>query len=50
MDQILSGITDTIGGVIGSPVVQFGLRMIGVYLIVLWIATAYWAFRDMKRA
>jgi len=49
MDQILSGITDTIGGVIGSPVVQFGLRMIGVYLIVLWIATAYWAFRDMQQ-
>jgi RNA polymerase subunit RPABC4/transcription elongation factor Spt4 len=49
MDQILSGITDTIGGVVGSPVVQFGLRMIGVYLIVLWIATAYWAFRDMQQ-
>jgi hypothetical protein len=49
MDQILSGITDTIGGVVESPVVQFGLRMIGVYLIVLWIATAYWAFRDMQQ-
>ncbi len=49
MDQILSGITDTIGDVIGSPVVQFGLRMIGIYLIILWIATAYWAFRDMQQ-
>ena len=49
MDQILSGITDTIGEVVGSPVVQFGVRMIGIYLIILWIATAYWAFRDMQQ-
>lgn len=49
MDQILAGIGETIGGVIGSPVVQFGLRMIGIYLVILWFATAYWAFRDMQQ-
>src|SRR5512134_3413355 len=49
MDQILSGIGDTIGDIIGSPVVQFGVRMIGIYLVILWIATAYWAFRDMQQ-
>jgi RNA polymerase subunit RPABC4/transcription elongation factor Spt4 len=49
MDQILAGIGDTIGDIIGSPVVQFGLRMIGIYLVILWIATAYWAFRDMQQ-
>lgn len=49
MDQILTGITDTIGQVIESPVVQFGLRFIAFYVIVLWIATAYWAFRDMQQ-
>ena len=49
MDQILAGIGDTIGGVINSPVVQFGLRMIGIYLVILWFATAYWAFRDMQQ-
>jgi RNA polymerase subunit RPABC4/transcription elongation factor Spt4/low affinity Fe/Cu permease len=49
MDQILAGIGDTIGDIIGSPVVQFGIRMIGIYLVILWIATAYWAFRDMQQ-
>lgn len=49
MDQILSGIGDTIGSIVGSPIVQLGLRMIGIYLIVIWIATAYWAFRDMQQ-
>ena len=49
MDQILAGIGDTIGDIIGSPVVQFGLRAIAIYLVILWIATAYWAFRDMQQ-
>jgi RNA polymerase subunit RPABC4/transcription elongation factor Spt4 len=49
MEQILSGITDTIGQVIGSPVVQFGGRFIAFYVIVLWVATAYWAFRDVQQ-
>jgi RNA polymerase subunit RPABC4/transcription elongation factor Spt4 len=49
MDEILAGIGDTIGDIIGSPVVQFGLRAIAIYLVILWIATAYWAFRDMQQ-
>ena len=49
MDQILGQIGDTLGGIFDSPIVQFGLRMIGVYLVILWLATAYWAFRDMQQ-
>jgi RNA polymerase subunit RPABC4/transcription elongation factor Spt4 len=49
MDEILASIGDTIGDVIGSPVVQFGIQMIGIYLVILWIATAYWAFRDAQQ-
>jgi RNA polymerase subunit RPABC4/transcription elongation factor Spt4 len=49
MDQILAGIGDTIGEIINSPVVQFGTRLIFVYIVILWIATAYWAFRDMQQ-
>ena len=49
MDQILQQIGDTIGGIFDSAPVQFGLRAIGIYLIVIWLATAYWAFRDMQQ-
>ena len=49
MDQILEGIGDTIGDIIASDVVQIGGRMIFVYIAVLWIASAYWAFRDMQQ-
>jgi RNA polymerase subunit RPABC4/transcription elongation factor Spt4 len=49
MDQILGQIGGTLGGIFDSPIVQFGIRMIGVYLVILWLATAYWAFRDMQQ-
>ncbi len=49
MEEILNQIGDTVGGVVGSPPVQLGLRLIGIYLIVIWLASAYWAFRDMQQ-
>ena len=49
MEQILGTIGDALGGIFSSPVLQLGLRAIGVYLVVLWLATAYWAFRDMQQ-
>ncbi len=49
MEDILTQIGQTIGDIFGSPPVQFGIRAIGVYLVILWLATAYWAFRDMQQ-
>jgi RNA polymerase subunit RPABC4/transcription elongation factor Spt4 len=49
MDQILDTVGQTIDDIINSPVVQITGRLIFVYLVVLWIASAYWAFRDMQQ-
>ncbi|MFL5673869.1 MAG: double zinc ribbon domain-containing protein [Chloroflexota bacterium] len=49
MDQILKPIGDTLSSFFESDIVQFGLRAIGLYLVILWLATAYWAFRDMQQ-
>ena len=49
MDDILAQIGSTISGVVSSPPVQIGLRAIFVYLTIVWLATAYWAFRDMQQ-
>ena len=49
MDQILAGIGDTIAGIFSSPVLQLGIRAVGIYLVILWLASAYWAFRDMQQ-
>jgi hypothetical protein len=49
MDQILKPIGDSISSFFESDIVQFGFRAIGIYLVILWLATAYWAFRDMQQ-
>ncbi|HEY7524405.1 MAG TPA: zinc ribbon domain-containing protein [Candidatus Limnocylindrales bacterium] len=48
MDQILETIGDTIGGFFASPLVQAGMQAIAIYFVILWLAAAYWAFRDMQ--
>src|SRR2546427_12101685 len=49
MDQIIGEIGKALGGFFGSAPVQFALQAIAVYLIILWLAGAYWAFRDMQQ-
>ncbi len=49
MDQILGEIGKALAGFFGSPVVQFVIYSILVYLVVLWLASAYWVFRDMQQ-
>ena len=49
MDQIFSGIGAALAGFFGSPIVQLAIQAIVVYLIILWLAGAYWAFRDMQQ-
>ena len=48
MDQILTTIGDTIGGFFSNAIVQLTLQAIAVYVVILWLAAAYWAFRDMQ--
>lgn len=48
MDQIIQQIGSTIGGFFGNPIVQLALQAIAVYFVVLWLAAAYWAFRDLQ--
>jgi RNA polymerase subunit RPABC4/transcription elongation factor Spt4 len=49
MDQILQPIADSLNTIFKSDIVQFGLRAIGLYLVIIWLACAYWAFRDMQQ-
>ena len=48
MDEILGEIGSALGDFFGSPPVQFVLQAIAIYLVVLWLAGAYWAFRDIQ--
>jgi RNA polymerase subunit RPABC4/transcription elongation factor Spt4 len=49
MDQILETIGDTIGGFFDNAIVQLAIQAVAVYFVILWLATAYWAFRDMQQ-
>jgi RNA polymerase subunit RPABC4/transcription elongation factor Spt4 len=49
MEDILGQIGQSLSDIFESPPVQFGIRAIGIYLVILWLATAYWAFRDMQQ-
>lgn len=46
--DFLSGIGDAIDAFFKSPLVQLGIQAIGIYIVVIWLASAYWAFRDMQ--
>lgn len=46
--DFLSGIGDAINAFLDSPLVKVGIQAIGIYVVVLWLASAYWAFRDMQ--
>lgn len=48
MEEILGTIGDAIGSILDNPVVQFGLQLFTIYWVILWLAAAYWAFRDMQ--
>jgi len=48
MTQILDGIGAAIGSIFDNPVVRLGGQVAMVYWVVLWLAAAYWAFRDMQ--
>ncbi len=48
MDQILKPIEDAIGSIFSNPVVQLGGELLAISWIILWLAAAYWAFRDMQ--
>ncbi len=48
MDQIFESIGDAIGSIFDNPVIQLGFQVIAVYWVILWLAAAYWAFRDTQ--
>src|SRR5256885_7190955 len=48
MDQIIQQIGSTIGGFFDSAPVRLGLQAFAIYSVILWLAAAYWAFRDMQ--
>jgi RNA polymerase subunit RPABC4/transcription elongation factor Spt4 len=48
MEDILNQVGSAVGGFFNNPVVHLALQATVVYVVILWLAAAYWAFRDMQ--
>lgn len=48
MNQILDAISGAFGTFFADPTIQLILRAIGFYIVFIWLATAYYAYRDMS--
>ena len=48
MDAILEPIGEFWQGFLENPIVQLTLQLSVIYVVLLWLGTAYWAFRDMQ--
>lgn len=48
MDAIFEPIGEFWQGFLENPIVQLASQLIVIYVVLLWLGTAYWAFRDMQ--
>jgi RNA polymerase subunit RPABC4/transcription elongation factor Spt4 len=47
-DQLLQTLATEVGRFFDTPIVRLGLQAIAVYVVLLWAASAYWAYRDLQ--
>jgi RNA polymerase subunit RPABC4/transcription elongation factor Spt4 len=47
-DDLGTAIGDTITGILENPIVRLGINAVGIYIVVIWLASAFWAYRDMQ--
>jgi RNA polymerase subunit RPABC4/transcription elongation factor Spt4 len=48
IDQLLQTLGTEIGKFLDSPLVRLALQAVAFYFVLLWAATAYWAYRDLQ--
>jgi hypothetical protein len=47
-DQLSESIGQTIDTIVNNPIFQLGLRAVLIYVVLIWLASAFWAYRDMQ--
>ncbi len=48
IDQLLQTLGTEVSKILDSPIVRLALEGIAFYFVLLWAATAYWAYRDLQ--
>jgi RNA polymerase subunit RPABC4/transcription elongation factor Spt4 len=49
IEQLLQTLGDEINKFLDSPLVRLTLQAVAFYVVLLWAATAYWAYRDLQQ-
>ena len=49
MDAIGEAIGDALSGFFANPAIGVFARLVGAYVVLVWLASALWAFVDMRR-
>jgi len=49
MSELVDRAADAIGDVLGHPIVQTAFQLIAAYVVVIWLASAFWASQDIRR-
>src|SRR5687768_12504735 len=49
IEQLLQTLGDEINKFLDSPLVRLTIQAIAFYVVLLWAATAYWAYRDLQQ-
>ncbi len=49
IDQLLQTLGSEIGKFLDSPLVRLTVQAVAFYVVLLWAATAYWAYRDLQQ-
>ena len=47
-DDLFGELDSTLSGFVESDIFQIGLRVLVVYFVLIWLASAFWAYRDMR--
>ena len=48
-EELIQQFLDQIAGFFATPAVQLAIQAIALYMVLLWAATAYWAYRDLQQ-
>jgi hypothetical protein len=48
MEQIISAIEGAVNAFLSNPLVMLAGRAVVIYVVLLWLASAYWAYRDLQ--
>ena len=47
-DDLFGEVDAALSGFVESDVFQIGIRVLVVYFVLIWLASAFWAYRDMR--